>query len=156
MYEIRPWLFIGRYANTADLALLRHHQIGAMLQLAAPLNMPGIERLYLPVDDGVPVAADLLTQGVAFVRERKAAGLNVLVACGAGISRSTTFAVGVLHEEESLDLYDAYRDICEKHPHALPHPSLWQSLCKHYGVPMQHSLMNILRRLDEIRREHTP
>jgi hypothetical protein len=155
MYPIRPWLYIGKYSETANTALLYEHKIGAMLQLAAPINQPKIERLYLAVDDGVALPAEMIKRGVAFIREQKAAGKVVLSACGAGISRSTTFAIAALHEEEQLDLYAAFADICDQHPTAMPHFELWQSLCNYYGIEPP-IVLKIVERLDEIRRKHTP
>lgn len=155
MYQIRDWLYIGKYADTANIDLLRRQNIGAMLQLAAPVNIPGIERLYLAVDDGIPIALETLQRGVEYIRAQKAAGRVVLSACGAGISRSTTFALAALHEEEQIDLYAAFADICERHPTAMPHPALWASLCSRYGVKFN-STLKIVERLDTIRQNHTP
>jgi hypothetical protein len=132
MVAVRPWLHVGNYADTLDQARLKRRHIGAMLQLAEPVEQPGITSLYLAVEDGEPLPPGALEQGVAFVRAQKARGHAVLVACGAGISRSVTFALAVLKEEEELSLADAYRAIEAVHPKALPHPALWESLIEHY------------------------
>jgi protein-tyrosine phosphatase len=132
MYPIRPWLCIGKFSDTQDDVLLRRREIGAMLQLADSVKHSGIPSLYVPVEDGAPLPHDLLRMGVEFVRLEKALGRNVLVACGAGISRSATFAIAALKEEEGLSLLDAFREVCAKHPDAMPHPALWQSLCEYY------------------------
>ena len=138
MNQIRPWLYIGRYRETTNSALLHAYGIGAMLQLAEAVKHPNIETLYLPVEDGEPLPVPLLAQGVGFVREQKALGRNVLIACGAGISRSVTFAIAALHEEEGLSLPDAFRLIRAHHPEAMPHYALWDSLCAYYGEPMKY------------------
>jgi predicted protein tyrosine phosphatase len=104
-----------------------------MLQLAAPVPQPDIESLYIAVEDGVALPPDKLRQGVAFIRAQKAAERAVLVACGAGISRSVTFGLAALKEEEGLTLLDAYRAIHAVHPDALPHKALWDSLCQYYS-----------------------
>ena len=88
MDAVRSWLIIGDYRDTKDLALIQAYKIEAILQLAAPVEHPNVELLYLPVDDGHPLPFDALREGVAFVRSHKAQGHNVLVACGAGVSRS--------------------------------------------------------------------
>jgi protein-tyrosine phosphatase len=132
MQEIRPWQFIGKYSETLDRDLLERHQIQAMLQLAELAKHDGIATLYLPVDDGVPLQPELLARGVNFVRAEYAGGSHVLVACGAGISRSVTFAISALKEEEGISLLEAYRSILKSHPSAMPHPTLWQSLCTYY------------------------
>lgn len=133
MYPIRPWLFIGRFQETQDDDLLRGREIGAMLQLADSTKQRDIPSLYVPVEDGEPLPFDLLRMGVEFVRLEKALGRKVLIACAAGISRSTIFAIAALKEEEQLRLFDAFREVHAMHPDALPHPALWKSLCDYYA-----------------------
>lgn len=139
MRQITDNLYVGRYRDTVNLTLLRAHSIDAMLQLADLVEQPGIEALYLHVQDGEPLPAEKLRQGVSFVRDQLAAGRRVLIACGAGISRSVTFAIAVLHEEEDISLLDAYHEIHSIHPDALPHYKLWHSLCEYYheNVPFE-------------------
>lgn len=141
MYAVRPWLHIGKYAETQNKPLLDTYGIGAMLQLADHVPQPGIDALYLPVEDGVTLAPEHLQRGVAFLREHKQANKKLLVACGAGISRSTTFALALLKEEENLALLDAYRAVLKVHPAALPHYKLWDSLCAYYDEPIPFMLM---------------
>jgi protein-tyrosine phosphatase len=131
--QVRDWLYIGKYRDTLNSAYLRASNIGAMLQLAEPVKQEGIISLYLQVEDGVPLPPNRLREGVTFIRDRKKQHEIVLVACGAGISRSATFAIAALKEEENLDLASAYRDLLTHHPDALPHPQLWQSLCEYYS-----------------------
>ncbi len=133
MFRIRPWLYIGKYRETRQLDYLRSYDIGAMLQLAEKVEQPGINILYVAVEDGETLPVDKLEQGVAFVRAQKAAGQNVLIACGAGISRSVAFTMAVLKEEEGISLLDAVHDIQDIHPDAYPHPLLMDSLCQYYG-----------------------
>lgn len=142
MYRIRPWLHVGSYRETLDKPLLDAVNIGAMLQLADRVEQPNIVTLYLPVEDGEPLPLDLLRAGVAFIRREKAAGRTVLVACGAGISRSSTFALAALKEEEGLDLLAALYEVCRNHPFASPHPELWESLCSYYreNIPIRQML----------------
>lgn len=132
MIQIRPWLYIGRYRDTCNLDLLSAHGINSMLELAERVEQPGITCLYLPVEDGEPIAPSLLRKGVDFVRNQKRDGQVVLVACGAGQSRSVAFAIAALKEEEGVNLLDAFRTIRQVHPEALPHPELWKSLCEYY------------------------
>jgi protein-tyrosine phosphatase len=132
MWQITDNLYVGRYRDTVNLTLLQAHSIDAMLQLADRVEQPGIEVLYLDVEDGEPLPAEKLCQGVTFVRDQLAAGRRVLIACGAGISRSVTFATAVLHEEGGISLLDAFHDIHSIHPDALPHYKLWHSLCEYY------------------------
>jgi protein-tyrosine phosphatase len=132
MDRIRPWLYIGKYRDTLNPNLLAVNRIEAMLQLAELVEHPGIVSLYLPVEDFQPIPPDLLRQGIDFVRAQKQHEHRVLIACGAGINRSTAFAVAALREEEGLSLLDAFRAVKRVHPEAMPHPPIWASLCEYY------------------------
>jgi len=133
MDEIRPWLYIGKYRDTLHLSYLRSKSIHAMLQLAERVEQPGIESLYLPVEDFAPLNFDLLEEGLTFIREHKGLGNPILVACGAGINRSTTFCTAALISEEGMDLLDAFTEVKKRHPDSMPHEPLWNSLCSYYG-----------------------
>jgi protein-tyrosine phosphatase len=115
MNQIRLWLYIGKYSDTTNLSLLEFHQIGAMLQLAELVEHPGIISLYLNVDDGVSLPEPLLKEGIEFVKAQKGQGWKIMVSCGAGISRSTTFAIAVLKEIEQISLSESYREIFRFH-----------------------------------------
>ena len=144
MNEIRPWLYLGKLRETLSHDYLRAYGIGAMLQLCRKVVQPGIETLFLEVEDGEPLPKDKLMEGIRFVRAQKTNGHKVLIACGAGISRSASFATAVLREEENLCLIDAYRQVRAVHPDARPHPRLWQSLCEHYSEDVP--FLEILKR----------
>jgi hypothetical protein len=139
MHKIRGWLYIGNFADTMDTALLRGHNIGAILQLAGHSKPPGMTILHLPVTDGESQTPENLDRGIAFIRAQKAEGKIVMSACAAGISRSTTYALGALKAEEGGSLLDLLMDIKRHHPHALPHIRLWHSLGAYYdeAIPYQ-------------------
>jgi atypical dual specificity phosphatase len=141
MDAVRPWLYVGKYRETLDASLLRAKEIDAMLQLAEAVEHPGIKFLYLPVEDGVPIPASLLQQGVDFVLSERDRGRTVLIACGAGISRSVAFAVAVLREADGLSLLEAVQSVRKRHPESMPHPALWQSLCDYYHEEVPVSAM---------------
>lgn len=60
-------------------------------------------------------------------------------ACAAGISRSTTYALGALKEEEGGSLLDLLLDVKRAHPQALPHIRLWHSLGAYYEEEIPYS-----------------
>ena len=74
---------------------------------------------------------------------QRAAGQVVLVACGAGISRSTTFAIAALKEAEQLTLRDAAQIVRRAHPGGMPHLALWESLCTTYDEQIDY--LDLLR-----------
>lgn len=130
---IRPWLYIGKYRDTLDGAYLQSKSITAMLQLAEEVKKPGIISLYLPVEDTEPIPRDFLQRGVFFVREQKRQRGCILVACGAGINRSSSFCTAVLKEEENLSLFEAFKEVKRLHSESAPHLPVWESLCEYYG-----------------------
>ena len=133
MDSVRPWLIVGKLAETLDYTSLLTHRVEAMLQLAAEVKQPGIAHLYLNVDDGEPLPPGALERGVAFVREHLAQHETVLIACGAGMSRAPTFAIAVLCEEEGIGLLEAYAAVVAVRGIARPHQALWKSLCQWRG-----------------------
>ena len=132
MDEIRPWLYIGKLRDTLHISYLHFKNINAMLQLAEKVEQPGITSLYLPVEDFAPLNFRLLRQGITFVREQKRLGNRILVACGAGINRSSTFCTAALKEEEGLSLIEAFKEVKRNHPESMPHEPIWESLCNYY------------------------
>ena len=97
------------------------------------VRYPGIASLYLAIEDGIPIESHVLKEGLDFVATHKRKGHAVLIARGAGQSRSLTFGIAALIEEERLTLMDALRTIVSNYPDAEPHQALWESLCRHYG-----------------------
>ena len=133
MNKIRSWLYIGKYKETRNFYQLSKFKITSMLLLAELVEHPGITSRYLAVDDGVPLPTNLLREGVQFVIDEKKRVHTILVACGAGISRSATFATAVLKEVEQISLSEAFQIVKQNHPEAMPHPALWKSLCTFYN-----------------------
>ena len=132
MDQIRPWLFIGSYRDTLNKAYLDFRSIQAMLQLAEKVEQPNIVSLYLPVEDLAPISDEHVRQGVDFIREHKAQNKRVLVACGAGMNRSSAFSAAALKEEEGLTLFEAFKEVKRCHPESMPHQPVWESLCRFY------------------------
>ncbi len=150
MYFIRPWLYIGKVRETGDRSMMSAYKVGAILQLAYPAQHPGIESLYIAVDDGVALPPEALQQGIRFAHEQKAKNHTLVIGCGAGISRSATFAMVVLHEEEDIGLLDAYEQIAAVHPDAMPHYELIKSVGTYYNdLPSTKALLSRIWLLDE-------
>lgn len=143
MDGVADGIAIGGIRVTADRAALNPLGIGAVLQLYGPEAQPprfpaDIAALQLFVLDGTPIPADVLRQGVQFIREQRDAGRNILVACGSGRSRSVSFVAAYLHEQ-GMDLPEALRAIVRSRRDALPHPELLRSLVEHYGLEVSAS-----------------
>ena len=129
---------IGDMRDAIDHSGLREAGIEAILQLyGAERERVGfpipVEVLQLQVADRVPPPPALLRRGVEFIRRQRAGERSLLVACGAGISRSPTFVAAYLHEE-GADLREAYRQIIRVRPQTRPHPALLRSLIQYYQI----------------------
>lgn len=144
MRSIRPWLWIGRYRDLTESALLKECGIHCILQLIEGPAIPGIEQLVLPISDGVPIPTEALSQGIAFIQKAHAANKTLMIACGAGVSRSVSFTIAALNQTEGLGLLESFRTVKRLHPEALPHPVLWASLCAHYGESIPYRQTRVL------------
>jgi len=133
MDEIRPWLYIGKYRDTLDKNYLDFKSIKAMLQLADRVEQEGINSLFLSIEDMVPTPHHLIKQGIDFILAEKEKGHKILIACGAGINRSTAFCMTALKEVEGLNLLDAFKEIKRKHPESMPYEPVWESFCSYYN-----------------------
>ena len=136
MQIIRSWLIVGSYRDRQAADQLAAYGVESMLQLAGLITHPGIASFYLPIEDGEVIEQDVLARGIAYILAQHAAGRTVLVACGAGISRSTTFAIAALKAAEGRSLRDAARIVRQVHPQGMPHHALWSSLCAYYQEPV--------------------
>ncbi|MFN8398421.1 MAG: dual specificity protein phosphatase [Anaerolineales bacterium] len=143
MDEIRPWLYIGKYRDTLDKDNLETESIKAMLQLAEYVEQKGVSSLYLPVEDLAPLRIEHIKMGIEFIKENYHKRYHILIACGAGINRSTAFCIIALKEIEGLGLFEAYQNIKLHHSDAFPHEPLWNSLCNYYEEPVPY--INVIR-----------
>ena len=87
-----------------------------------------------PVVDGERVPDEALAKGVAFINEQVDAGRPVLVQCGAGISRSSTFVLAFMLER-GFDLKPAFEWLQKQHPPSWPLPAMWNTLIEYYELP---------------------
>lgn len=129
---ITDWLSIGGYRDCLNTANLKSLNIRAVLQLADFITYSEMAFLYIPVTDGEEFDPQKLAQGMAFVAQQRAQGHPILIACGAGISRSATFCMAALKEQHHMSLLEAYQLIKQHHPIAFPHPDLLKTLCQYY------------------------
>lgn len=150
MYMIRDWLVIGKYAETKNKELLDGMGIHAMLQLASPVGYDDIQTRYVMMEDGELLAREKLDTALDFIREQRAVGNRILIACGAGISRSVVLGMAALMDQEGLPLFEAYRAIHEKHIAARPHHEMVLSLAEYAGLDLD--LLDVWDGLQNIQR----
>jgi len=128
-------IYISGWRATLYRDYLRQAGITNVLKLYEdiPYFPDDFNTLENAVEDGEFIPKEALKRGVDFVLEHVNAGRGVLVMCGAGISRSSTFVLASL-VERGHDLRAAFELLREKHPAATPHPELWRSLIQHYDL----------------------
>ena len=131
MHRIRPWLATGKYKETQDRDALQRDGITAMLQLHRPVEQPGIPTLFIEITEGYNLPPYALEKALAFVDKHRDG--HVLIACGVGISRSSSFAVAALKHVEGLSLVDAFSAVRKANPQAMPDERHWQDLCDYFG-----------------------
>ncbi len=136
--EIVDGLYVGGWIEGIEhTSTLRKMGITHILQLSTP--HPAWPDDFVVCDnalnDGTFVPRERLERGVDFVRAQREAGHTVLVACAAGISRSTTFVIAYLLRALGYDLYDAWQLVHSRHPKTWPACEMWESLITHYDLP---------------------
>lgn len=133
MNQVIDWLYVGSVKDAEDLTKLQGAGIGAVLSLAWPISHPDIAVKRVYFEDGEPIPDEVFCEALSFVRRQRRLGRKVLIACSAGISRSPTIAIAVLHELEGYPLVDAFRMVLGSVHMAYPHQVLWNSICRFYG-----------------------
>ena len=133
MFQIRDWLCISGYPEASTAKVVKAQGIEAMLQLFEAFDMDGVETHFIPVNDGIAMSKSMIQEGIEFIHKQRDAGRQLLMSCGAGISRSVTFSIIALKEMEGLSMEEAYRAIHEIHPKALPDHVHWQAVAEFYG-----------------------
>lgn len=138
MHQLRDWLYIGNYIDLKSSEETDFKHIDSILNLAEDLPIKNKNVLFIDIDDGVPLSDENLIKGIEFLLNQYQKKKNVLVACGAGVSRSATFCTLIIKEVEGLNLLDSLKSIKEKYSKALPHPELWDSVCNAYQEPFKY------------------
>ena len=134
MNEVLDWLYVGPVKDAENYDKLKAAGIEAVLTLAWPIQHPddiAVKRVYF--EDGEPIPDEVFYEALSFVRQQRRLGRKILIACSAGISRSPTIAIAVLHELEGYPLVEAFRTVLAKVHIAYPRPETWNSVCRFYG-----------------------
>ena len=134
MNEVLEWLYVGAVQDAEDYDALKAAGIGAVLTLAWVISHPDdivVERVFF--EDGEPIPDEVFYQALSFVRRQRRQGRKILIACSAGVSRSPTIAIAVLHELAGYPLVEAFRTVLGRVHMAQPRAVTWSSLCRFYG-----------------------
>lgn len=127
------WLYVSNFATASVPDALKKNNIKGMLQLYQPIKAAGIDTKFIGLKDGKAISREQIQQGIDFIHEQREKKHRILSTCGAGVSRSVTFAVIALKEIEGLSLAEAYSDVYKQHPKAMPDHIHWKSIADFYG-----------------------
>jgi catechol 2,3-dioxygenase-like lactoylglutathione lyase family enzyme len=120
--EITDGLYLGTSAYAQSLEWKNPLNIEMVVNLcedAVPV-CPGMTVEWMAVSDGEAVPADVIARGLSAIERTLSSGRGVLVACGAGQSRSASLVIGYLRLH-GYDWDSAYRLVAERRWIA-PHP----------------------------------
>jgi hypothetical protein len=133
--HVTDGVHISGWRATRHIDYLRIGRITNVLKLyeGNPYFPSDFNTFENTLTDGVFVPRSVLFDGVRFIHEHVDAGNPVLVVCGAGISRSSTFVLAYMIERGHI-LPDAFTLLRKAHPDASPVFAMWESLFEHYDL----------------------
>ncbi|XP_036891183.1 dual specificity protein phosphatase 12 [Sturnira hondurensis] len=132
MLQVRPGLYLGGAAASAEPGSLREAGVTAVLTVDAEepdLQAPGLQQLFVrALDEAGTDLLSRLDRCVAFVLQARAEGRGVLVRCHAGVSRSVAVMTAFLMKTEQLSFEKAYEDLRTIQPAAKMNEGFEQQL----------------------------
>jgi predicted protein tyrosine phosphatase len=133
--QVTDTLFIGSAQALVDVKALQAHAITDIVFLHdRKPAWPG-DHVTLhdhPFPDGERLSHQRLNTIINTVGDASQGG-HVLVACAAGISRSSTVVLAYL-VHNGMPLEAAYKHLLAHHAIADPHPKLWETLIDYFGL----------------------
>lgn len=135
--EVVEGLYIGGTDAIAFAEALRAAGVSRVLRLS-PHEQHWPDDFVVfdnALEDNAVVPQGHFERGVSFIREQRDAGHKVLVACWAGVSRSSTFVLAYLVSALGYDLREAWERLRARHRRSWPAPEMWASLLAHYDLP---------------------
>lgn len=129
---VRPFLLLASQDAAHDIDTLQRHKVSHVLNVAYGVNnlLPDqlvyktLQILDLPDTD----ITSYLEECSSFIDQARAQEGVVLVHCNAGVSRSSSIAIGYLMLREGLSFDDAYGQVKLARPSIRPNPGFYQQL----------------------------
>lgn len=151
---ITPRIAIGTFYEARGLVTRRPPEVGAVLNVAAEVNLPPPDGGDYPFEyckvglvDGGNSTVRLIAAVTALL-DLCGRHSRVLVHCRQGISRSVVVVALGLAIWEGTDLESALQEVCRRRPFAGPHPALvlgGKRLLERYGVLLREELHGLGR-----------
>lgn len=135
----RADLWVGSARDAADADWLARHRIGFVVNCTKhlPENAAGLPCTRVPVDDDPSEAGVLLQhlpKTVAGIGKAMDRGVNVLVHCHAGMSRSASVAACFIAKKTCQPMDDVIAEMQDRKPETFPvlgrrgRPNFWSAL----------------------------
>ena len=133
-----PGIFLGSYADAENIPLLRKLHIGAILNAADfdgdtrhlyTAEMPHVMYGGLPIPDSstYPIERHFHRTN-EFIHTARRRGLNILIHCQAGISRSATLLLAYLLAASGCSLRQGLFILRRVRPQVQPNPGFMKAL----------------------------
>uniref|UniRef100_A0A3B5KJX5 protein-tyrosine-phosphatase n=1 Tax=Takifugu rubripes TaxID=31033 RepID=A0A3B5KJX5_TAKRU len=122
---ILPFLYLGNERDAQDLDLLRHLNIGYVVNVTTHLPLyhvnSGLRYKRLPAtDNSKQNLRQYFEEVFEFIEEAYQSGRGVLVHCQAGVSRSATIVIAYLMKHTLMTMTDAYKYVRSRRPVVSP------------------------------------
>ncbi|KAM8834904.1 uncharacterized protein ACB058_016370 isoform 1-T2 [Synchiropus picturatus] len=122
---ILPFLYLGNERDAQDLDLLRHLNIGYVVNVTTHLPLyhvkSGLRYKRLPAtDNSKQNLRQYFEEVFEFIEEAYQSGKGVLVHCQAGVSRSATIVIAYLMKHTLMTMTDAYKYVRSRRPVVSP------------------------------------
>lgn len=124
---ITEHLYVGSQDCTAENVLVQHdirHVLSLGVKVPLKIDYKYIDCLDLPEIDVRP----LLGKSLPYLRDCVLLKQNVLVHCNAGVSRTSTVAIGYLMQYENMSFDEAHKLVKTKRPAVRPNDGFRKQL----------------------------
>jgi len=146
MNQITDKIWLGDLQDAQNISVLQAANIKAVLSLLENLESyfssliqiayqkAQIQHTLVSMIDGGNNQDDAFRQAFAVLEGFQDQGLNTLVHCGAGVSRSPSVVIGWLMKHAKLTWDEALNEVGHKRPVIFPNPALKRTVLKVLGA----------------------
>jgi len=135
--QITHRIFVGGYAQAAQLPINNPHKISAVLNVSTepPYEKdPNIVYCHVPFNDGEGIPRSQFVKSLGFLQWAYETGHTILIHCAAGISRSVVITASFMEYEKLMGFDEALDRIRKCRAIANPAPAVLVSAKKFLGV----------------------
>jgi hypothetical protein len=131
-----PGIWVGEHAAVFMPIFFVDDEVKSILNMAKEIDYepwPGIFLAKVGIEDGELSPVGAFEKAALEIHLAKKKGLNLIVHCAAGISRSVAATISYLMLYEGMGFVEALGLIRKGRPQANPHPHLVRSMIRDFG-----------------------